>query len=107
MAKKKLPPSELAKVLSGGVLRVEEQGHEPYDPEVVGPVETQPVADAPDEVYEGVRGLAKYFRIQEQADGSKIFNCKHCRRRWKLQKYGDRHIGNVLHLLNHAYSHGK
>lgn len=62
--------------------------------------------DAPNEVYEGLEGLKKYFAIDQDEKGF-IFKCLKCSRRWRLNKGGEKHPGNVLHLLNHAYGHKK
>lgn len=53
------------------------------------------------------RCLEPHYIILPKPDGSTHFLCKACDEAWKLKKGGDRHPGNVLHLLNHARGHQK
>lgn len=47
--------------------------------------------------------LAEYFDAEDHGKDWHLF-CKKCGNGWKLAK-SSTHVGNTLHLLNHAHSH--
>jgi hypothetical protein len=47
--------------------------------------------------------LPEYFRAESYKNQWRLF-CKKCNKGWALNK-DNCHPGNILHLLNHAYSH--
>jgi hypothetical protein len=49
--------------------------------------------------------LTKYFKIEKTKTKFKLY-CKKCDKGWEMSVKSDS-VGNVLYLLNHAYSHGK
>lgn len=56
-----------------------------------------------DDIHASIR---KYFTVEtapRQSDKWLIV-CEKCDSMWHLPK-GDKHVGNVLHLLNHALGH--
>jgi ribosomal protein S28E/S33 len=54
-----------------------------------------------------INGLKKYYEIAEASDKGYVLLCKHCDTGWVLirNEAGAVHPGNILKLLDHAYSH--
>ena len=56
---------------------------------------------------DSLKPLRKHYAVY-QRNGHVILECDVCEARWSLKRKGPRApiaVGNVLHLLNHAYSH--
>lgn len=54
-----------------------------------------------------MKAVRKYFAVETapRQPGKWLITCEKCDSMWHLSK-SDKHPGNVLHLLNHARSHG-
>jgi hypothetical protein len=54
-----------------------------------------------------MKAVRKYFAVETapRQPGKWLITCEKCDSMWHLSK-SDKHPGNILHLLNHARSHG-
>lgn len=50
-----------------------------------------------------IEALKRGFHVEERP-GNFVLECKTCGSRWALDK-NSKHVGNVLHLLNHEATH--
>lgn len=50
-----------------------------------------------------IKGLKKYYIVVDKGQDWHLL-CKECDEAWSLKK-DNTHVGNYLHLLNHARSH--